>query len=161
MEGFAGKSANMNPKDIASWINGTYFTQTESVLRYEGVPVKYVGDGMLSFFSGINHAERAINAAREIKSQDSNGHIVVSLNSGDIYLGKIGHPEYAYKDILGGTVNTAFMLMGWISKNIKSKTGLTENVVSFFDKTDKSKTTLAGTAELLKGAEKIKVYEMV
>jgi len=35
----------------------------------------------------------------------------MALHRGNIYLGTLGHPEYARPDILGTAVNTAFMVL--------------------------------------------------
>ncbi len=66
--------------------------------RFDGVPVKYIGDGFLGFFTGINHEARALEAAKESKD--------CSICMGDITLHKgaiffsvlMGHPDY--KDLI-------------------------------------------------------------
>jgi len=60
---FAQRSISMNSKDLAEYVNVLFYHLTESVLKFDGVPVKYVGDGFLCFFSGADHADRAIKAA--------------------------------------------------------------------------------------------------
>ena len=59
---FAERSSRMPPRDVAGWANGLFHLVTEAVVRFEGVPVKYVGDGFLGFFSGPEHARRAVQA---------------------------------------------------------------------------------------------------
>ena len=66
--GFARRAARMPPRELAAWANGIFHLVTEAVLRCEGVPVKYVGDGFLGFFSGPGHADRALGAARQALS---------------------------------------------------------------------------------------------
>src|SRR5437870_338142 len=51
MKGFAARSAIMPPREVAAWANGLFHHVTEAVTRFDGVPVKYVGDGFLGFFS--------------------------------------------------------------------------------------------------------------
>src|SRR5438477_6485551 len=63
LRGFARRCAEMPPRDVALWANGIFHLITESVVRHDGIPVKYVGDGFLGFFSGPNHAKRALLAA--------------------------------------------------------------------------------------------------
>lgn len=130
LNGFAERSARMPPRDVALWANGLFHLVTEAVVRYDGVPVKYVGDGFLGFFSGPNHARRAVQAALDARTHVSSPDLVITLNSGDIYLGKIGHTEYARPDIIGDTVNTAFLVMNWVGANLKSRVGITEPVAA-------------------------------
>lgn len=113
------KSLRMEPRDFAAWANGFFSQLTEAVLRHEGVPIKYMGDQFLAFFSGANHALRAMKAAmlaRKMIAED----LQVGLSRGDIYLGAVGHPDYARPDIMGETVNLAFLTMGWGESNTPS-----------------------------------------
>jgi len=111
IQGFAKKAASMPPSDVAAWANGLFYHLTEAALKYSGVPVKQTGDGMLCFFSGVNHRDRAVAAAsRAVKSSEER--ISVALASGDIFLGSLGHPDYATPDIMGSTVNIAFIMLG-------------------------------------------------
>jgi len=128
LNGFAERSASMPPRDVARWANGLFHLVTESVARFDGVPVKYVGDGFLGFFSGPNHARRALEAALDTRTHVPTPDLVITLHSGDIYLGSIGHPEYARADIIGDAVNTAFLVLHWVSANAKSRLGITEMV---------------------------------
>ena len=126
---FAERSTRMPARDIALWANGIFHLVTEAVVRHDGVPVKYVGDGFLGFFSGPNHARRALDAALDARAHVHNPDLVVTLNSGDIYLGSIGHSDYARPDIIGDTVNTTFLVMAWVGKHVDERLGLTESVV--------------------------------
>jgi len=46
---FANRALVNPPNKIALWINGLFHTMTEAVLGYNGVPVKYTGDGFLVY----------------------------------------------------------------------------------------------------------------
>jgi class 3 adenylate cyclase len=158
LNGFAQRSAKLPPPDIAMWANGIFHLVTEAVVRHDGVPVKYVGDGFLGFFSGPNHARRAVQAAVEAKKVMPNPELVISLNSGDIYLGMIGHTEYARPDIIGDTVNTAFLVLNWAAANLKSGLSLTEAVEDRLEgKVPLSKPNLV-TLKLIN--KKVEVYEL-
>lgn len=116
--GFARMASEMAPRDVAAAANDVAYSVTEAVLAYDGVPVKYVGDGFLGFFSGSEHAQRALKAAKDARKRvRTRGGLVIVLNSGPIYLGTIGHPEYARPDIIGETVNTAFLAMTWTAEH--------------------------------------------
>ena len=128
---FATRSARMSSKSAATWMNGLFYTLTESVLQYRGVPIKYVGDGFLCFFSGIDHSQRALNAARTAKTVVGDRHLIITLHRGDIYLGAIGHPDYSKPDITGDSVNTAFLTMAWVSQHVESGLAITEMVARY------------------------------
>lgn len=113
LRGFAKRAAQMAPREVAAWTNGIFLSLTEAFLQFDGVPVKYVGDGFLGFFSGARHADRALAAARLARRTTPHPDLVLALHSGPVYLGAIGHPEYARPDVIGDTVNTAFLVMLW------------------------------------------------
>jgi len=116
------------PRDFALWANGIFHQLTEITLANEGVPVKYMGDGFLAFFSGTNHEQRALNAAfqaREIISDD----VRIALNLGQIYLGTVGHPDYARPDIMGEVVNVAFLTQQWAAAHADSGVAATQPLV--------------------------------
>jgi class 3 adenylate cyclase len=158
LNGFAQRAATLPPREVARWANGLFYLVTESVERFDGVPVKYVGDGFLGFFSGPNHARRAVQAALDARTHVPTPDLVITVHSGDIYLGKIGHTEYARPDIIGDTVNTAFLVMNWVSEHLKSRLGVTESTVAALNGEFKlSKPSVVGVKLTHR---KIKVYEI-
>lgn len=156
INGFAKRAASMPPRDLAAWTNAAFFSLTETVKRFDGVPVKYVGDGFLSFFAGSDHRRRACATALAAQSLGTVPGLVVTLNSGDIFLGAIGHPDYRMRDILGETVNTAFLIMKWVSENCACGIGATGSVAC--DPALKTIFAKKGQA-LLHGRERVDVYE--
>ena len=126
---FAMKSLIMKSKELAEYINIIFHHLTDTVLKYDAVPVKYLGDGFLCFFSGANHADRALEAAIYSKRVIQNELLKISINSGPIFLGTIGHPDYCSKDICGETVNVAFLMLEDVIKNCKNGIGISENTV--------------------------------
>jgi class 3 adenylate cyclase len=126
---FARRSVSMNSKDLANYANMIFYPLTESALAFDGIPVKYVGDGFLCFFSGPTHRDRALGAAIRAKRAIDHDDLVIALHTGDIYLGRMGHPEYAVRDIIGETVNRAFLLAGWVSTHCPSGIGATRSVI--------------------------------
>ncbi len=106
------KSRRMAARDFAAWANGCFFQLTEAVLRHDGVPISYMGDAFLCFFSGPNHQQRAVRTAFLVKRLMAET-LLIALNSGEIYLGAIGHPDYARPDIVGEVVNVAFLARDW------------------------------------------------
>ena len=55
--------------------------------------------------------------------------LTITLHSGDVYLGSVGHPDYASRDIIGETVNLPFLMMNWVAKNCTNGIGFTQNVM--------------------------------
>ncbi len=112
VRGARQKSAALAPKDFAAWSNAFCFQATEAVLRFDGVPVKSMGPGILAFFSGNNHERRAIEAALSFRSVCDQP-IKAAACSGRIYLGSMGHPSYAHPDIMGEAVSLALLAIDW------------------------------------------------
>lgn len=125
LNSFAEKGESLSAKELAQWTGIIFHHMTDIVLKYGGVPVKYTGDGFLCFFSGTGHSARAVEAAQSIERLNRDKKIVVFLNSGEIYFGMVGHPEYASRDIYGDTVNKSFLLMNSFSKQVDQGIGLT------------------------------------
>ena len=106
IRGYTRRVQELSERDGVVWLNGLLSQMTEAVLRHDGVPVKYMGDTMLAFFAGAEHRDRAVRAAllaKQIMGED----LSVGLHAGPIYLGRIGHPDYAVRDIIGPTVVVA------------------------------------------------------
>ncbi len=130
--GAYAKSRHMKASEFAVWANGFLFQLTEAVLRYDGIPIKYMGDAFLCFFSGPDHQQRAVQAAVlaiQLTSED----LVIGLHSGEIYLGTMGHPDYAHRDIAGEAVNIAFLVRNWAESHIQSGIAATPSVADHLD----------------------------
>lgn len=125
---FAVKGTTLTAKELAQWTNVVFHHMTDLVLRQGGIPVKYTGDGFLCFFSGQRHADRAFQAACDIERINADKDVVIFLNTGEIYFGLVGHPDYASKDIYGDAVNKVFLLMDAFSKKVKKGIGMTDEV---------------------------------
>jgi len=113
------KSETLSPRDFAAWANGVCAQMTEAVLAHGGVPVKYMGPGILAFFSGTDHARRAAEAllgAKRVAAAPIKG----AAAEGLIYFGPIGHPDYAQPDVMGEPVTIALAAMDWAAANTKS-----------------------------------------
>ncbi|MBN2309682.1 MAG: helix-turn-helix domain-containing protein [Candidatus Hydrogenedentes bacterium] len=128
IDGAFRRSLDMDSRDYATWLNGMFFALTEATQAQGGVPIKYVGDGYLCFFSGADHRERAVESAvraAEIVNED----LKIGLSCGEIFLGSVGHPEYARPDVMGQVVNVAFLTMEWAQANTESGIAATSAVV--------------------------------
>jgi class 3 adenylate cyclase len=128
LTGYAERASQLAPAELAAWSNTIHYAVTEAVLRHDGVPIKCVGDGFLGFFAGPDQANRALAAARQAKMAYDRPELVIVLHQGEIFLGSIGHPDYARTDIIGQTVNIAFMVMPRVAEKCPSGIGLTTSV---------------------------------
>ena len=122
------KSLNIAPRDFALWANGIFYQLTEVTLRHEGVPVKYMGDQYLCFFTGTGHRDRALQTALEAKRLITED-VQISLSAGPVYLGSVGHPDYVRPDIMGEAVNVAFLTNEWVDTYGKTGIAATASVL--------------------------------
>jgi class 3 adenylate cyclase len=116
VRGFSVRYQGMPERDGAVWLNGMLTQITEAVLRHDGVPVKYMGDAVLAFFAGAEHRDRAMRAVllgRQIMGEN----FAAGLHSGPIFLGRIGHPDYAARDVIGPTMIVAFRSQQWANQS--------------------------------------------
>jgi class 3 adenylate cyclase len=134
MRNFAKRSAHTAPKDIALWINGLFTVLTECTLRNGGVPVKYVGDGFLAYFSESRHQLRALQAARDGCAAIQDPNLLITLHSGPIYLGAIGHHDFARPDIMGDAVNTVFLMNQWATTHSQARLLLSAEMFNHLQK---------------------------
>ncbi len=128
MKGTYVRSRRMDARSFAIWANGMFFTLTELTLRRGGIPIKYLGDQFLCFFTGARHQQRGLEtalSARETVSEE----LVVGLNSGEIFLGTVGHPDYARPDIMGESVNVTFLTREWAEARTTSGVAATATVL--------------------------------
>jgi class 3 adenylate cyclase len=156
VRGYSERSQAESPRALAAWINGLHHTVTEAMRHFDGVPVKYVGDGALAFFSGPGLGERAARSA--LRMRDLLEGLVVALHRGPIYLGRIGHDDYAALDILGATVNTAFMVLPHVAARCPSRLGATASVVAELPHDLEPRS--AGSLELTSERVPIELFEL-
>ncbi len=158
LNGFAERAARVPPADLAAWSNAIHFTVTEAVLRFDGVPVKCVGDGFLGFFAGPDRVDRALHAARQAKGLIDLPDLIVMLHAGEIFLGSAGHPDYARTDIMGQTVNTAFLAMPYVARHSTGGVGLTGAVAASL--TDRSSLIARGRVRVAGLKDALEIYEL-
>lgn len=154
IEGYMNARIGLSERDGATWLNGRLYQITEAILRHDGILVKYIGDAVLAFFAGTQHRDRAVRAAF-LARRTTDTRIHVGLNSGPIYLGQIGHPDYAQMDVLGLAVDFAAIAQGWAAKHTASHVAATAAVVDGL--TEPVPTVETGTLERQR-LEPVRVY---
>jgi transcriptional regulator with XRE-family HTH domain len=135
------KALALSPREFALWANGIFYQLTEITLGREGVPVKYMGDQYLCFFAGPAKEDRAIQTAAQARAILGND-IRIGLSTGEVYLGGVGHPDYARPDIMGQVVNLAFLTLAWVDQKNKSGVGATAEFIQLLSAAARKKLTI-------------------
>lgn len=127
---FQVTTARLTPKEVSCFVNGIFQSLTDIVLSFGGVPVKYVGDGFLAFFTGVDDIDRAIESAVSCFKSLSKESLLITLDRGDIFCGAIGHSDYSSMDVLGEPVNRVFLLNQWATDRSSESFVVTQAIAS-------------------------------
>lgn len=127
--GYFEKSKELDLKDLVTSINAHYYQLTETILKYNGIPVKYFGNEVLCFFTGENHKKRALQAVLNIIKVVPE-RMTFGIGCGDVYLGKFGHPDYEKMDVVGEPVSEAYHSNMWAKNNAKTGIGASRSYIN-------------------------------
>jgi len=103
-----------DPRQYLESLNHWLSVQTELVYKYEGVVIKFTGDGMLAIFEGSARNYLAIKCAQKIIQGCNQSNLLTGIGIADglVLGGLIGsHLRYQF-DITGSTVHMASRLCG-------------------------------------------------
>jgi class 3 adenylate cyclase len=128
VEGAYRKSRRLAPREFATWANGLFYTLTEITLDRGAVPIKYMGDQYLCFFAGPSHSQRGLEAAERCLDLCAE-ELRIGLGAGEVFVGAMGHPDYARPDIAGEAVNVSFLVHEWAEANARSGIAATQAVL--------------------------------
>lgn len=129
IRGFTSFSENHSPEEVIEILNLYLDVQTQIIHSHEGVVDKFLGDGIMSVFSGENQTQHAIEAAihiqRELTEMNqmrrSLSHTVlevaIGISAGDVVLGSIGSHDRMDYTAIGDTVNLASRMCGVAGAN--------------------------------------------
>ncbi|MEZ6186166.1 MAG: hypothetical protein R3F62_14295 [Planctomycetota bacterium] len=116
LAGFARDAAGAAPRDVALRTNAVLHLVTEALLASDGVrrPPQVTHRrrgssarlGADACAAGVDAAPRPAGGERQCPTSRS-------PCTGDVFLGKLGHPDYASLDVIGDAVNTTFLALGW------------------------------------------------
>ncbi|RIK80683.1 MAG: hypothetical protein DCC67_09145 [Planctomycetota bacterium] len=128
IRGFSRVSERLGPARTMAWIQDAMGALSESVLKYDGVLVDYIGDEIMAMWGApapqANHAELACCAARHMieKLAEVNQRwaaelggpvrLGMGLNSGVARVGNTGSPQKFKYGPLGDVVNVASRVQG-------------------------------------------------
>ncbi len=124
LSNFSRVARSIGEEGILDVLNESYRIAGDIILNNGGVIRKYIGDSILFTF---NDATAAIKAAHEIANgfrkevDDLTMRHYVSIATGSVWVGEIGHPDYMVEDIIGEVVNKAAL---GISDAHKSESGI-------------------------------------
>ncbi|MGH7570335.1 MAG: ATP-binding protein [Gemmatimonadota bacterium] len=116
LSGSVAATHGLDPEAAAERVNEVLDVMAQAIVRYEGRIDRYLGDGVLAFFGTPQAHEddplRAISAALEIRDDlERRGfHATSGINTGEVYLGRIGSERHAEFSGLGPVINLAARL---------------------------------------------------
>ncbi len=124
IRGFTSFSEKHSPEEIVEVLNLYLDVQTQIISNHKGVVDKFLGDGIMSVFTGENQIENAIAAAihiqRELAKMNQRrkswkDHVLevgIGICSGDAVLGSVGSQDRMDYTAIGDTVNLASRICG-------------------------------------------------
>ena len=157
MEGLGPLARSLSPADLAIALNAFFYPLTEHMIARDGVPIKYEGDELLCVFAGEGHRLRAFRAAFAAKAASPRP-MRVSISSGPVWMGSIGHPQYASADVLGFPVYLADPIQRWMKERAIIGVGANDGAAEPI----RSELTLGRTEEIQCWASEapVRVYEV-
>lgn len=126
VKGFTAMSEDLPPEQVTAIMNECFDALTEVVVKYDGEVLKYIGDAIMAAFGYPTAHEddpvRAIQAALEMqealakfaaKLKSTRGFELtmrIGINSGQVFVAKVGAGRFKRDDLMGNTVNLASRL---------------------------------------------------
>jgi class 3 adenylate cyclase len=115
IRGFTRLSESLTPSDAVALLNDCFATLVIPLGEEGAVLDKYIGDGLLAFFEGPGHAERAVRAARRMLAAIAEANrarpdrpplrIGVGVHTGETLLGTLGAGPRRDYTVIGDVVN--------------------------------------------------------
>jgi adenylate cyclase len=117
VRGSTALACHAGAKDFAALLNRFYFAATRTLLRYDAVIDKLIGDEVMAFFvpgiSGSDYRRHAVQAGQELLKAVGYGapegpwiELGAAVNAGIAYVGNVGTAVVDFT-ALGDTVNVA------------------------------------------------------
>ncbi len=124
IRGFTSFSEKHAPEAIVEILNLYLDLQTQIISNHHGVVDKFLGDGIMSVFTGEKQTHHAVAAAIHIQSElakmnqrrktwkDNVLEVGIGITAGDAVLGSIGSQDRMDYTAIGDTVNLASRICG-------------------------------------------------
>ncbi len=120
IRGFTRLSESLGPVAAVDLLNDCFGVLLDPLGDERAVFDKYVGDGLLAFFEGTDHAERALRAGRRMlaametfndgRAPDVPVRVGIAIHTGDGLLGTVGAGSRRDYTLIGDVVNVAARL---------------------------------------------------
>jgi adenylate cyclase len=123
---FSTLAERTSPEKVVALLNDFFDAMIDAVIRYQGVPDKLLGDGLMAIFGAPGddpfQEEHAVRAALDMQSRveklrekwEAEGYgkikIGIGINSGTAVVGNIGSKQHMEYTAVGDTVNLAARL---------------------------------------------------
>ena len=117
---FLKETNKRGDQKIIQMLNDYYISIGNEVYKNNGQLIKYIGDAVLVFFKGKDHAVNAVKSLLECKFPE-NIKVHCSVHSGEVYSTKIGHPKLLSNDIFGDNINITALQEKAYDKNKLTK----------------------------------------
>lgn len=139
--GFTNMSSGLDPEDLLDVINEFQTKSSQLIKDYQGMVIKFVGDGFLAFFGWPAASERdplnAVRAAKKLADEFGTGILVdgqpLQLRVGiDTGLAVVGDLASNMPDVFGDVPNLAARLQGLAQPNGVLVSEATYNLVNRF-----------------------------
>ena len=164
---FTSVSENKWPEEVVDTLNHYLDVQTHMIHEHKGIVDKFLGDGIMSIFTGDKMVANAVTAAVELQRKISemnaqrkkDGEIVleigIGLATGVAVLGSIGSHDRMDYTAIGDTVNLASRLCGLAAPNqILANEDFVKRLNGQFSTKSEGKISIKGKQE------KVPVYEI-
>jgi class 3 adenylate cyclase len=122
IRGFTPMSEKKSPKEVVSLLNDYYSLMSESIKRYKGTTIQYVGDEVFAAFGApVSIADKekmavfcALDMMRSLSKLNEKYmnkfkkeiKIGIGINYGEVIAGNLGSEEILSYSVTGDTVNT-------------------------------------------------------
>jgi class 3 adenylate cyclase len=127
IRGFTTLSEPLGPAEAVGLLNRFFATMVGPLAAEDAVLDKYLGDGLLAFVEGEQHAARGLRAARNIVRAVDESNVErtaageapirmgVAVHTASAFVGSIGAPSRMEYTIIGDAVNVTSRLEGLMS----------------------------------------------
>jgi predicted ATPase len=118
MTGSVAASVGRDPETVTERVNEVLEAMAEAVLDGGGIVNRYLGDGMLALFGARDAREsdptKAVEAAKRICRRVAalGGAATAGINTGPVYIGRVGSERHSEVTAMGPVVNLAARLQG-------------------------------------------------
>ncbi len=112
--GFTNIAEKLSPGEVINLLNKYFDIMVKSIIKFDGIVDKFIGDSTMAIFTGEDYLNRAILASLEIveninKKDSDSINVSIGLNAGKMISGNTGSYSLKRLDftVIGDVVNTA------------------------------------------------------